>query len=120
MGKTTVIIESPYKGNRELNKEYAQAAMLDSLTRGEAPFLSHLLYTQVLEDSIPEQRTLGIEAGLQFGRLCHKTVVYTDLGISNGMWQGIESAIDHDRPVEYRSLPQYAKANKKTEIRQQK
>jgi hypothetical protein len=62
---TPVILESPYAGDVEANMRYARAAMRDSLMRGEAPFASHLLYTQegVLLDSVPEERTLGIEAG---------------------------------------------------------
>lgn len=66
-----VIIESPYAGTRddiESNVEYARAAMHDCLTRGEAPYASHLLYTQpgVLRDEVPEERRLGIEAGIPY------------------------------------------------------
>jgi len=105
--KIPVIIESPFKGDETTNKAYARACMLDSLTRGEAPFMSHLLYTQVLDDSIPEQRKLGIEAGLVIGQCCQKTVVYTDLGISHGMELGILDANKHGRPVEMRTLPPF-------------
>ena len=53
-----VIIESPYAGDVERNVRYARAAMADCLKRGEAPFASHLLYTQegVLDDDIPGER----------------------------------------------------------------
>ena len=42
----------------------------DSLLRGEGPITSHLLYTQpgVLDDQIPEERQMGIDAGLASGR----------------------------------------------------
>ena len=61
-----VIIESPYAGNIKRNLEYARACVKDSLLRGEAPIASHLLYTQegILNDSISEERRLGIDAGL--------------------------------------------------------
>lgn len=61
-----VIIESPYAGDVELNAQYARECLRDSLTRGEAPIASHLLYTQpgVLDDAVPRERALGIEAGL--------------------------------------------------------
>lgn len=98
-----VILESPYAGNVELNTRYARACMLDSLRRGEAPMVSHLLYTQVLPD-VGEDRKLGIEAGLAWGRVAQKTVVYEDLGISSGMSYGISSALNMGRPVEYRKL----------------
>lgn len=102
-----VILESPFAGDVEKNLAYARAAMRDCLLRGEAPFASHLLYTQegVLDDTKPDERRLGITAGLEWGRAAHATVVYDDLGISTGMAQGIERARLDGRPVEYRKLP---------------
>jgi hypothetical protein len=41
-----VIIESPYAGDVEPNVAYAKAAVLDCLSRGEAPYASHLFFTQ--------------------------------------------------------------------------
>ena len=60
-----VIVESPYAGDVEENVRYARACLADCLARGEAPFASHLLYTQpgVLDDDVPGERALGIAAG---------------------------------------------------------
>lgn len=82
--------------------------MHDCLIRGEAPFASHLLYTQqgVLDDRIPDERRLGIAAGFAWGSLARAIVVYTDYGISEGMKQGIDKALAEGKPVEYRSLYQ--------------
>lgn len=101
-----VILESPYAGDIERNVAFARACMRDCLIRGEAPFVSHLLYTQpgVLADDIPEERTLGIDAGLFWGEAAEKTVVYTDLGITPGMVLGIKRAEESGRPIEYRTL----------------
>ena len=99
-----VILESPYAGDVGANIEYANACMLDCLNRGEAPFASHMLYTQALDDRIPEQRRLGIKAGLSWGRVADATVVYVDRGISPGMELGIALADVAGRSVEYRSL----------------
>lgn len=101
-----VILESPYAGDVEKNKVYARACMRDSLVRGEAPFASHLLYTQegVLDDTKESERNLGIEAGLLWGEAAELTVVYCDYGISGGMRLGIERAEKVKRPVEYRRL----------------
>ena len=87
-----VILESPYAGDIEANVAYARAAMRDSLKRGEYPIASHLLYTQpgVLNDDDPKERQWGIDAGLAWKAVAHGSVVYTDLGTSNGMRQGIE------------------------------
>lgn len=100
----TVILESPLKGNIERNTAYAKLAMRDSLNRGEAPFASHLLYTQVLDDTIPHERDWGIEAGLALGDRLEATVLYTDLGITEGMQWGIERAQEAGRPIEKRSI----------------
>lgn len=105
-----VIIESPF-GNKdssvvEENKVYARACMHDCFMRGELPFASHLLYTQegILDDNIPEERSLGINAGLEWGKFAEATVVYTDKGISKGMEYGIKNAENNNRPIIYRSL----------------
>ncbi len=101
-----VILESPFAGDVEKNLEYARKCMRDCFLRGEYPFASHLLYTQdgILDDNNPEERKLGIGAGLSWGEHATKTVVYTDLGISEGMKQGIQLAKDYGRVVELRSL----------------
>lgn len=101
-----MILESPYAGDIDRNVEYAREALKDSLMRGEAPLASHLLYTQagVLDDTVPEERELGIEAGLIWGPDAEMTVVYSDLGISSGMQQGIDRARAEGRPVIHRYL----------------
>ena len=69
-----VILESPYAGRSqygtdilktdkeviEENVEYARLCMKDCLDRGEAPMVSHLLYTQVLDDDNEEQRRTAL------------------------------------------------------------
>ena len=110
-----VIVESPYAGRgwwplsawrHWRNVAYARACIADCLRRAEAPFASHLIYTQpgVLRDRIPTERGLGISAGLEIALRADRTVVYTDRGISAGMCHGIEHAHNSDRPVEYRTL----------------
>lgn len=101
-----VLIESPFAGDVETNIKFARACMRDSLNRGEAPFAMHLLYTQdgILDDGIPEERNLGIEAGLAWGKYARRTVVYTNLGITQGMERGIQRATEEGRKIEYREL----------------
>lgn len=101
-----VQVESPYAGDVEANEAYARACLRDSLERGEAPFASHLLYTQpgVLVDLDPEERRWGIEAGLAFLHAVDRSVVYVDRGISSGMAQGVHRALDLGRPVEFRTI----------------
>lgn len=86
------------------NIKYAKLCMKDCLKRGEAPFVSHLLYTQVLNDSIQRERNQGIEAGLSWGLHAEKTVVYCDYGITEGMRKGIKTAFQELREVKKRYL----------------
>jgi hypothetical protein len=92
-----VIIESPYAGDVEKNLAYARACLHDSLMRGEAPIASHLLYTQpgILNDDIPNERSLGIDAGLAWLDVADKHVFYIDLGLSLGMISAIRYAAKH-------------------------
>ncbi len=101
-----VIIESPYAGDVNVNIAYAKAAVLDCLVRGEAPYASHLFFTQdgLLDDTVPHERTLGITAGLVWGAAADATVVYIDRGISPGMRDGIRAAQELGRPVEFRRI----------------
>ncbi len=108
-----VILESPYRGNNyedtEENIRFARLCMHDCFLKGEAPFASHLLYTQegILDDKIPDERTLGIEAGFVWKGLAQATIVYVNRGISGGMHLGIRKTIAQGQSLEYRSLSGY-------------
>ena len=103
-----VIIESPYGSEDptllEVNVLYARRALLDSLRRGEHPIASHLLYTQVLNDRIPEERQQGIDAGLAWRAVADRAVFYRDLGLSPGMIEARELYEREGRPFEDRWL----------------
>jgi len=101
-----VDIESPYAGDVKDNIEYAQQCVADSLSRGEAPIASHLLYTQegILDDDVPQDRELGIEAGKAWAVHADLTAVYVGMGITRGMIRGILHAQNHGRAVEFRTL----------------
>ena len=78
--------------------------MLDSLGKKEAPFASHLLYTQVLDDEIQYQRQLGMKNAFMWYKYADLMAVYIDLGISKGMLEGIEKAYKYDIPIEVRKI----------------
>jgi len=107
-----VILESPLaaltREGIEANKRYARKCMMDCLKRGESPFASHLLFEapgEILDEQVGLQRKMGMAAGFAWGDVSQKTVVYTDLGISPGMVEGIARATAAKRPIEYRSIP---------------
>lgn len=99
-----VILESPYQGDVDRNVQYARAAVRDSLMRGEAPIASHLLYTQddILDDTIPSERQLGIDAGHAWMEAAEAVVFYVDLGMSKGMGVAILRAKEMGKPCEER------------------
>lgn len=90
------------------NIRYARSAAHDCLVNhNEAPWASHLLYTQdgILDDHDPGERKYGIEAGMVWSATAEKCVVYIDRGITRGMRQyGIPGAKKKGIPVEYRRL----------------
>ncbi len=107
-----VIVESPFKGKtpeeQEENVRYARACLRDCIVRhNEAPFASHLLYTQegILNNADFGERMQGIEAGFTWRPTAEATVIYTDRGISEGMNYGIKDAEKIGQMIEYRNLP---------------
>jgi hypothetical protein len=101
-----VILETPFAGDVARNIRYARACARDCLLRGEAPFASHLLYTQpgVLNDDDAVDRRLGMLAGFAWRTLADMTVVYVDLGVTPGMETGMANSKAYFIPVEVRRL----------------
>lgn len=104
-----VIVEHPFAGDVATHIQYGRACLHDCLRRGEAPLSSALLYTQpgVLNDDEPDERALGILAGQHWAARADAVVVYTDLGISRGMKEGISAATARRLPIEYRTIPKW-------------
>lgn len=101
-----VIIESPFACDPEDMTRYARKCVRDSVLRGEAPIASHILFTQpgILDDTIPVERQMGIDAGHAWLPVANLVAVYTDYGLSNGMKLGIERAHKAGKEVEYRQI----------------
>jgi len=101
-----VILESPFAGNVERNIDYARMCVRDSLSRGEAPIASHLLYTQegILDDDVPEERIWGIDAGLAWKEVAEKHIFYVDYGYSRGMEYAKQYATDNNITIEERKI----------------
>ena len=65
-----VYIASPYSGDVERNVAFAKAACRYAMNQGVTPIASHLLYPQMLDDGVPEERKLGTDMGA--GNPCSK------------------------------------------------
>lgn len=91
------VIESPFAGStpdeHRRNIYFARLCLKDSLLHGEAPFASHLLYPQVLEDLKVDERALGIRCNIEWIRVARRIAVYTALGVSPGMHEGCAAAL---------------------------
>jgi hypothetical protein len=85
-----VVIESPYAGDIEMNMEYLEDCIRDSISRGEAPFASHAIYPKVLDDNNPIERAKGIQMGMAWAMQCKHVVFYIDLGMSKGMKEAFD------------------------------
>ncbi len=99
-------VESPYNAPNahevRRNILYARLACRWALERGYAPYASHLLYTQpgILDDDIAQERELGIEAARTLIRAAAQvTLMFVDLGVSEGMRLGLEDASAAAREV---------------------
>jgi hypothetical protein len=101
-----VILESPYKGDVDGNVAYARRCIRDCLQRDEAPIASHLLFTQpgILRDGIPEERALGIAAGMAWATVADAMVIYIDRGMSDGMRDAMKEAQRIGLEVELRCI----------------
>jgi len=101
-----VVLESPFKGNIGFNIDYAKKCVLDSLNRGESPIASHLLYTQkdILDDSVPAERELGINAGIAWLDVADIHAFYVDLGMSDGMKKALEGYRNPNCKIEFRNI----------------
>lgn len=99
-----VIIESPFAGEVDRNREYLRRLILDSLERGESPYASHGFFTHFLDDTKPEERKLGINAGLEWAKAAEAVIYCLDLGLSSGMLYALERHSQASRRIEIRYL----------------
>ena len=71
-----VYIASPYAGDIPNNVERAKEYCKQVLEQGVIPVAPHLLYPQLLEDSDPAERSLGLQAGLELRARCDEMWVF--------------------------------------------
>ena len=86
-----VYIASPYSGDVERNVAFAKAACRYAMNQGVTPIASHLLYPQMLDDGVPEERKLGTDMGLRILKVCEEVWVCGS-ELSSGMEQEIRAA----------------------------
>lgn len=88
-----IYVASKYAGDIQINIENAIWCCRYVIDRGYMPIASHLLYPQILDDSIPRERELGLMFGLALLAACDEVWVFTVNGeVSSGMEKEIEEA----------------------------
>ena len=95
-----VFICSSYAGQIEANVENARKYSRIAADRGYLPVAPHLLFPQFLDDSLEEDRQLGMFMGLVLLTKCAEIWVFGST-ISDGMSVEIDKAIQRDMPVRY-------------------
>lgn len=98
-----VFVCSPYRGDVAANVEIARAACREVLRAGDAPFAPHLLYPDILDDDVPAERALGIEAGRRWLAIAHEVLVVGP--VTAGMREEIVAAEVLGIPVRYAAPP---------------
>lgn len=103
-----VYICSPYRAEDaetvQRNIEYAKELTRTVLMNGDCPVTPHLYMTLCLDDSVEEERVIGLEAGMELLRRCNRVVVGTKYGISEGMAAEIQCAKDGGMRIEYKEM----------------
>ncbi len=97
-----VVIESPYAGDEEANKVYRQVVICHSIKQWEAPFASHQMYTDALNDDDLYQRLIGCGAGYTWMKIADLVAFYMDRGFSSGMKSALYKAVDYSLPIQFR------------------
>lgn len=91
MKKPLVYLASPYRGNQKQNETFARMALYYAIQSGTVPIAPHLLYPQVLDDSLAGERALGIALDLALLNRCDALWLCGD-EISAGMEMELEEA----------------------------
>lgn len=102
MESRIIYICSPYAGNIEENIAFARQACGYAIRQGAVPLAPHLLYPQILNDSVPEEREIGIRLGLDILERCEELWICGDR-MSAGMKR--ETAYAKARGIPVRRIP---------------
>lgn len=96
-----VYVASKYAGDVEKNVAAAVDYCKYVINQDMIPVASHLLYPQMLDDSIPEERELGLMFGLSLLAICDEVWCFGDVSSSAGVQQEIVEAKKLGKKVRY-------------------
>lgn len=94
-----IYVASRYAGDVDANVSAAVTYCRRVIDEGYMPVASHLLYPQILNDNIPEERELGLLFGLSLLRMCDEVWVFGE--VSQGVAQEIAEAKRLKKQIRY-------------------
>lgn len=110
--RKNVILVTPFMAENPrvaaMCQRYAMRAVKDSIAKSEAPLAFHAFYYEVLNVRNPIERDIGLQSQISWVKGCERVVVYVDLGITPAMQVVINAAQTKSKPVEYRTIGDYA------------
>lgn len=95
-----IYICSPLRGEIERNISRANGYCRFAATQGVVPLAPHTIFTQFLDDDIPEERAKGVLMGLELMKRCTELYVFGDR-VSEGMLGELEVAKKLGIPIQY-------------------
>lgn len=102
-----IYIASPYAGDVETNTAFAKAGCQYAIRQGCTPIAVHLLYPQILDDTVPAERELGMQLGLRVLKACDELWLCGER-ISAGMQEERDAALCLGIPVRHISEKEIA------------
>lgn len=94
-----IYVASKYAGDVDTNVASAITYCRCVIDEGYMPIASHLLYPQILNDNIPEERELGLMFGLALLRTCDEMWVFGS--VTSGVAREIEEAKRLKKQIRY-------------------
>ena len=94
-----IYVASKYAGDVDTNVASAITYCRRVSDEGYMPIASHLLYPQILNDNIPEERELGLMFGLALLRTCDEMWVFGS--VTSGVAREIEEAKRLKKQIRY-------------------
>lgn len=80
-----VYICSPCRGDYERNIIKAQGYCRRALDFGVIPIAPHVYFTQFLDDTVQDERRIGMKLGIELLKICDEVWVYSMENPSEGM-----------------------------------
>lgn len=101
--KKLIFVCSPFQ-NQHANLTLAKLCCKVVLRSGHVPIAAHLFFPQLLNDSIEEERRLGIACGIKLLSKCDELWIFGEV-VTDGMREEIKYAMENSIPMHPCAMP---------------